>query len=128
SESISVVSETASMPVTISNDHPYPVKVSVSSQTDSTIIATSRLTEATIPANSEVQVTFTIRVATSGNATARIALLDRNGESFGTTQSTRITSSLQLSDKSGLILLAVGVLFGALGLWRQFTRKKDADE
>jgi hypothetical protein len=128
SESISVVSETASMPVTISNDHPYPVTVSVSSQTDSTIIATSRLTEATVPANSEVQVTFTIRVATSGEATTQITLLDRNGEQFGSTQSTRITSSLQLSDKSGLVLLAVGILFGALGLWRQFTRKKDADE
>jgi hypothetical protein len=128
SESISVVSETASMPVTISNDHPYPVQVRVSSQTDSTIIATSRITEATVPANSEVQVTFTIRVATSGEATTQIVLLDRDGQEFGSTQSTRITSSLQLSDKSGLILLGVGILFGALGLWRQFNRKKDADE
>lgn len=128
SESISVVSETASMPVTISNDHPFPVKVSVSSQTDSTIIATSRLVETTIPANSEVQVTFTIRVATSGKATARLNLLDRNGATFGSAQSTTITSSLQLSDMSGLLILGAAILFGTLGLWRQFNRKKDPDE
>ena len=63
--------------VTVRNNHPYPVRVKVSSLTDSMEIVTSRFTEVTIPANSEAQVTFAIRVATSGHATALSHALSR---------------------------------------------------
>ncbi|BDR55426.1 hypothetical protein KIMH_15370 [Bombiscardovia apis] len=128
SESVTIVSETAKMPVTLSNSHPYPVAVRVSSKTDSMEIVTTRTAYAVIPANSETQVTFTIRVATAGQADAEIALVDQDGVPFGQTRSTHITSNLRLSDMSGLLIVVLALLFGALGLWRQFTRKKDPDE
>ena len=74
------------------------------------------------------QVAFTIRVATSGTADATLSLQDRQGITFGATQTTHITSALQISDKSGFIIIGIAVLLGALGLWRQFHRKKDPDE
>mgnify|MGYP001050191076 len=116
------------MPVTVRNNHPYPVRVKVSSLTDSMEIVTSRFTEATIPANSEAQVTFAIRVATSGHATAHITLLDRNGDTFGSAQNTDITSVLRISDMTGFIIIGFSLLLGLVGLWRQFHRKKDPDE
>ena len=127
-ENVSVVSETAKMPVTISNSHPYPVKVKVSSLTNSMQIVTSRFDTVEVPAHGEAQVAFTIRVVASGTADATISLFDRNGMAFGTTQVTHITSALQISDKSGFVIIGFAVLLGAVGLWRQFNRKKDPDE
>ena len=127
-ENVNVVSETAQMPVTISNSHPYPVTVKVSSLTNSMQIVTSRFDTVEVPAHGEAQVAFIIRVATSGTADATLSLQDRQGITFGATQTTHITSALQISDKSGFIIIGIAVLLGALGLWRQFHRKKDPDE
>lgn len=127
-ENVNVVSETAQMPVTISNSHPYPVTVKVSSLTNSMQIITSRFDTVEVPAHGEAQVAFTIRVATSGTADATLSLQDRQGITFGATQTTHITSALQISDKTGFIIIGIAVLLGALGLWRQFHRKKDPDE
>lgn len=128
SESLTVVSETASMPVTVSNNHPYPVYARVSARTDSMEIVTSRTADTVIPARSEAQVTFKVRVATAGQANVDITLIDRNGKPFGQTRRARITSNLRLSDMSGLIIVVIAVLLGLWGLWRQFHRKKDPDE
>lgn len=128
SESINVVTETAKMPVTISNELPFPVHVQVSSLTDSMEIVTSRINEAVVPPGGETQITFDIRVTTSGRTTATLALLDRDGESFGATRSTSIASSLQISDMSGYFIIVFAIALGALGLWRQFHRVKDPDE
>ena len=98
------------------------------SLTDPMEIVTSRFSEAVIPAHSETQVTFTIRVATSGSAIARIAVLDRDGDAISDERTTTITSSLQLNDKSGLVIIVIAVIFAVLGLWRQFHRRKDPDE
>ncbi|RBP97270.1 hypothetical protein CRD60_07775 [Bifidobacterium aemilianum] len=127
-ENINVISETAKMPVTISNKLPYPVSVRVSSITDSMEIATSRFADVNIPARGEVQTTFNIRVATSGSTQARLTLQDRKGNNFSSPQTTSITSSLQISDKSGFVLIILALILGALGLWRQFHRQKDPDE
>ena len=127
-ENVNVVSETAQMPVTISNSHPYPVTVKVSSLTNSMQIVTSRFDTVEVPAHGEAQVAFIIRVATSGTADATLSLQDRQGITFGATQTTHITSALQISDKTGFIIIGIAVLLGALGLWRQSHRKKDPDE
>ncbi|RBP99676.1 DUF6049 family protein [Bifidobacterium xylocopae] len=128
SESVTVVSETATMPVTVSNTLPYPVSARVSAKTDSMEIVTTRTADTVIPAHSEAQVTFTVRVATAGQADAEISLVDRQGRPFSQTRTTRINSHLRLSDMSGLVIVAAALLFGALGLWRQFHRTKDPDE
>nr|WP_231129390.1 DUF6049 family protein [Bifidobacterium choloepi] len=128
SNDVNVVSETASLPVTVSNSLPYPVNVKVSSITDSMEIVTSRFAETTVPAAGEAQVTFTIRVSTSGTTIATEQLLDRQDQAFGKSKTTTITSALQISDKSGVAFIVLAVVLGILGLWRQFHRKKDPDE
>ena len=128
SESLNVVSETASMPVTVSNSHPYPVHARISARTDSMEIVTSRMAEAVIPARSEAQVTFKVRVAAAGRANVDIGLLDSQGRPFGQVRRAQITSNLRLSDMSGMLIIVFAVLLGLLGLWRQFHRTKDPDE
>lgn len=128
SNTVNVVSETASLPVTVSNALPYPVSVKVSSITDSMEIVTSRFATTQVPAKGEAQVTFTIRVSTSGTTTATEQLLDGNDQAFGTPKYTTITSALQISDKSGVAFIVIACLLGVVGLWRQFHRKKDPDE
>ncbi|WP_243394346.1 DUF6049 family protein [Bifidobacterium parmae] len=128
SETVTMVSETATMPVTVSNSTPYPVTIRVFSITDSPEIVTSRRNTVTIPARGEAQVTFTLRAATSGSATAHVSLQDRGGVTFGGSQDTAINCVLKISDKTGFIIIGLAVALGALGLWRQFNRKKDPDE
>ena len=128
SETVTMVSETATMPMTVSNTTPYPVRIRVFSITDSPEIVTSRLSTVTVPARGEAQVTFSLRAATSGSATAHVSLQDRNGGTFGGSQDTAINCVLKISDKTGFIIIGLAVALGALGLWRQFNRKKDPDE
>ncbi|WP_240541333.1 DUF6049 family protein [Bifidobacterium santillanense] len=128
SEAVTMVSETASMPVTISNTTAYPVTIRVSSITDSPEIVTSRTNTVTIAPRSESQVTFTLRAATSGSTAAHVTLLDRTDQAFGLAQDTPITCVLKISDKTGFVIIGLAVLLGILGLWRQFNRKKDPDE
>jgi hypothetical protein len=128
SEPITIVSESATMPVTIRNNHPYPVQVKVSSITDSMEIATSRFQDITVPAKSEAQTTFTVRASTSGATDAHLTLTDRNKSAFSTPQTTHISCAMRLSDKSGLAFIGVSLFLGVLGLWRQFHVKKDADQ
>lgn len=128
SENVTVVSETAQLPVTVSNKHPYPVYVRVSSITDSMEIVTSRIAQVLVPAHGEAQVTFDIRVIASGTADAHLTLVDRDGHAFSSPQNTAITSVLRISDKSGLAIIAFALALGALGLWRQIRRKKEHNE
>lgn len=125
---ITAVSETASMPVTISNAHPYPVRVYLSADTHAMEIVTRRKTLVNIPANSETQVTLPLRITTSIHTQATFVLEDRQHRIFSQQQRTLITSTLQISDKSGTIIIIFAFMLGALGLWRQFHRKKDPDE
>ena len=128
SEAVTMVSETATMPVTVRNSTPFPAQVTVSSITDSSEIATSRRTTITVPALAQTQTTFRLRAATSGSAIASIALEDRVGVRFGQMQQTSISCILKISDMTGFIIIAAAVVLGLLGLWRQFHRKKDPDE
>lgn len=127
-DSINIVSQSASMPVTIANSHPYAVRVRLMAGTDSEQIVSSSGEELTIPANSEVQSTLTIHVLSSGTATVTIQLQDANGQPISDTAEAKITSVLQINDWSGYAILALTVLLGLLGLWRQFHRVKDPDE
>lgn len=135
-DSITIVSQNAKMPITIANDHPYPVRVRFSAQSDSQrITATPDTTTDTaqdgsvlVPANSEIQTTVDVHVLQSGSADITINLLDRNGQPFGSGTNARVTSVFQINDWSGYAILAAAALLGVLGLWRQFHRVKDPDE
>ena len=128
SEAVTMVSETASMPVTIGNHTPFPVTLRVSSITDSPELVTSRHVDVSVAPGAEEQVTFTLRAATSTSTTAHVTLQDRDGVTFGAEQTTSISCLLKISDKTGFIIIGFAVALGLLGLWRQFHRKKDPDE
>lgn len=125
---ITVFSETASLPVTISNAHPYPIRVYLTATTKSMEIVLGRTQIVSIPADSEIQVTLPVRVTTSAQVKALFRLEDRQHHTFSTTNSTTITSTLQISDKSGTIIIIFAFALGIWGLYRQFHRKKDPDE
>ncbi len=125
---VTLVSETATMPITISNTNPYPVSVYLTAYTNSMEIVTRRKTSVKIAANSESQVILPLRSTTSSKVKATFTLEDRNRNIFGSTKETTITSTLQISDKSGTIIIIFAFALGALGLFRQFNRKKDPDE
>ena len=125
---ITAVSETASMPITISNAYQYPVKVYLSADTHAMEIVTRRKTLVSIPANSETQITLPLRITTSLHTKATFVLEDNQNHAFSKPEYTLITSTLQISDKSGTIIIIFAFMLGLLGLWRQFHRKKDPDE
>ena len=125
---VTLVSETATMPITISNTNPYPVSVYLTSYTNSMEIVTPRKTPVKIAANSETQIILPLRSTTSSKARAIFGLEDRSHRAFYNHKETMITSTLQISDKSGTIIIIFAFALGILGLWRQFHRKKDPDE
>lgn len=125
---VTLVSETATMPITISNTNPYPISVYLTAYTNSMEIVTRRKTPVKIAANSESQVILPLRSTTSSKVKATFALEDRNHNVFSGTKETAITSTLQISDKSGTIIIIFAFALGAFGLFRQFNRKKDPDE
>lgn len=128
STSVNVVSETASLPISISNSYPYPVTLRISALTDSMEIVTSRIVEVRVPGGGEAQTSFTIRATTASQANAHVVMMDRNGRVFGAPQDIEIISTLRLSDKSGFSIIVVGVALCLIGLWRQCKRTKDPDE
>lgn len=127
-KNITVVSETASLPVVVSNAHPYPIKVYIAATTQSMEIVLARKTLVIVPANSETQVTLPVRVTTSTQTKATLSLEDRQHDTFSQSQFTTITGTLQISDKSGTIIIMFAFALGIWGLWRQFHRKKDPNE
>ncbi|WP_165776723.1 DUF6049 family protein [Bifidobacterium simiarum] len=127
-DSISIVSQSAKMPITIANDHPYAVRVRFASASDSALFSTTQDGEVVVPPNSEVQDTITVHVLQSGTANIHITLQDHEGNSFGAGADARVTSVLQINDRSGYVILALAAVLGVVGLWRQFNRVKDPDE
>lgn len=125
---VNVVSESASLPVTVTNSLPYPISLRISSRTDSMEIVTSRFVDVNVPPDSEAPATLEIRVSTSGTTVANQELVNHEGVPLSGIHTTTITSSLQISDKSGIVFIIIAVLLGIVGLWRQFHRKKDPDE
>lgn len=128
--SINVFSQTAQMPVTITNALPFPVTVTVPAETNSnaTTIAPKAGRTVTVPANSEAQATYTISTVGASAVTARFHLLSQTGTQFGSVAKTRIYTQLSLNETSGNIIIIIAVALGILGLWRQFHVKKDADQ
>ncbi|MBW3088659.1 hypothetical protein KIH77_07955 [Bifidobacterium sp. 82T24] len=128
-DSINIVSQSAKMPITIANDHPYPVHIRFTARTTSEqITASADDTDVVVLPHAEVQSTVNVHILSSGSANVIIQLQDRDGRTFGTSTSAHVTSVLQINDWSGYAILALAFLLGAFGLWRQFHRIKDPDE
>jgi hypothetical protein len=125
---INVFSESAATPATIKNALPFPISIAVDATTDSNAISITKSKNVDVNAGSEAQATFTIHVVGTGSATATFAPTDRKGRTFGTSPSTVIYSQLTINDMSGNILIILALLLGAVGIYRQATRRKDPDQ
>lgn len=126
--SINVFSETAQTPVTVKNMLPFPISIKVRAATDSNAILITHEQSLEVPDGSEAQTTFKISVVGTGSATATFTPSDRDGQIFGTAPSTVINSQLTINDMSGNILIIIALLLGAVGIYRQATRRKDPDQ
>lgn len=125
---INVFSETAQTPTTVKNMLPFPISITLRATTDSNAITITNGRSIEVPAGSEAQATFKIRVVGTGSAVATFATVDRDGHAFGTAQSSTIKSQLTIYDMSGNVLIILALLLGAVGIYRQATRRKDPDQ
>ena len=97
---VNVVSESASLPVTVTNSLPYPISLRISSRTDSMEIVTSRFVDVNVPPGSEAQATLEIRVSTAGTTVANQELVNHEGVPLSGIHTTTITSRCRSATKA----------------------------
>lgn len=125
---INVFSVTAQTPVTVKNALPFPVELALHAQTTTNAISITKRKTITVPATSEAQATFDIRVVGAGEADATFTPTDRDTMPFGAPATTTIYSQLTISDMSGNFFIGAALLLGVVGIYRQAKRKKDPDQ
>lgn len=121
--SVVMMSSTASLPVTITNNAPFDVQVSVSARSGAASLAASGTDSVTIPAHSEQQVTLTLQAYSSGSTYVDLQLQDCHGDAVGNSIIVNVSNSLRLNDALGNAIIAIAAILAVGGLWRQFHRK-----
>lgn len=121
--SVVMMSSTASLPVTITNNAPFDVQVSVSARSGAASLAASGTDSVTIPAHSEQQVTLTLQAYSSGSTYVDLQLQDCHGDAVGGSIIVNVSNSLRLNDALGNAIIAIAAILAVGGLWRQFHRK-----
>jgi hypothetical protein len=121
--SVVMMSSTASLPVTITNNAPFDVQVSVSARSGAASLAASGTDSVTIPAHSEQQVTLTLQAYSSGSTYVDLQLQDCHGDAVGGSIIVNVSNSLRLNDALGNATIAIAAILAIGGLWRQFHRK-----
>lgn len=121
--SVVMMSSTASLPVTITNNAPFDVQVSVSARSGAASLAASGTDSVTIPAHSEQQVTLTLQAYSSGSTYVDLQLQDCHGDAVGGSIIVNVSNSLRLNDALGNAIIAIAAILAIGGLWRQFHRK-----
>lgn len=125
--SVSAVSDKANLPLTITNSLPFSVKVGIKGTVlkktaQNTGIEISSVKDITVHAHSNKQTTLTITAQGGRRASAKLSLTDSQGKEFGRAVTTQITSALAVNDITGYAIIAIAVILGALGLYRQIRR------
>lgn len=125
--SVSAVSDKANLPLTITNSLPFSVKVGIKGTViketaQNTGIEILSVKDITVHAHSNKQTTLTITAQGGRRASAKLSLTDSQGKEFGKAVTTQITSALAVNDITGYAIIAVAVILGALGLYRQIRR------
>ena len=125
--SVSAVSDKANLPLTITNSLPFSVKVGIKGTVlketaQNTGIEISSVKDITVHAHSSKQTTLTITAQGGRRASAKLSLTDSQGKEFGRAVTTQITSALAVNDITGYAIIAIAVILGALGLYRQIRR------
>lgn len=120
--SVVMMSSTASLPVTITNNAPFDVQVSVNARSGAASLAVGT-DSVTIPAHSEQQVTLTLQAYSSGSTYVDLQLQDCHGDAVGGSIIVNVSNSLRLNDALGNAIIAIAAILAIGGLWRQFHRK-----
>lgn len=121
--SVVMMSSTASLPVTITNNAPFDVQVSVSARSGAASLAASGTDSITVPAHSEQQVTLTLQAYSSGSTYVDLQLQDCHGDAVGSSIIVNVSNSLRLNDALGNAIIVIAAILAVGGLWRQFHRK-----
>ncbi|MFD0704524.1 DUF6049 family protein [Alloscardovia venturai] len=128
--SLHVVSESATIPVMISNDLPVPVKVGVSPQSTSSVH--SEVTVAgheanVIDAHTDQQITLSVHAISGWSTDFKLYLTTKANSRFPETSSVekvRITSKITILDNAGYIIFVLAILLAIVGAHRQIARYK----
>lgn len=126
--SVVMMSSTANLPVTIVNDAPVDVKVSVSAQSGATSLSISGSDGILIASRGEQQVTLALQAYSSGSSYVELQLHDSHDQALGSIITVGVSNSLRLNDGLGNAIIVLAIILAVGGLWRQFHRKPVASE
>lgn len=125
--SLNAVSDKVTLPVTITNDLPFPIQVGLRGTVEKDVaqnlgISLTPVDGITVGAHDDQQVSMTVSVLSGRRGKARISLVDRRGKAFGTASSTQIIGSFAVNGPVGYAIIALAVVLGLLGAYRQTKR------
>lgn len=119
--SVNIISRTAEIPVQVTNDLPYPVRVSVDVQAVSPIVTTTT-TKARVPGRASVTVRVPVEVRSNGDARAVVALRSDSGIEISATERVVLHAHRGFEDRFLLVMAAAVVLLFLAGLARSISR------
>ena len=124
---MNAVSDKVTLPVTITNDLPFPIQVGLRGTVEKDVaqnlgISLTPVDGITVGAHDDQQVSMTVSVLSGRRGKAQISLVDRRGKAFGTASSTQIIGSFAVNGPVGYAIIALAVVLGLLGAYRQTKR------
>ncbi len=130
--SITIVSNSASIPVTITSTLPFDIKVGVSvkdgNSTTADGINVQSADPITVRAYSQQQVTLAAQTTNGWKSSVKTQLMDSHKAVFGSVCTMNINSQFHINDKIGYVIFAVAIVLGVLGARKQIQREeKDSD-
>ncbi|TCD54282.1 hypothetical protein EJ419_04395 [Alloscardovia theropitheci] len=125
--SLHVVSETATVPVTISNNLPVSLRINVATRSSEKVrseVTISGADNITVNAHSEQQVTLPVRAISGWTTTFQIYITTAEGMLINSKKDISISSSFTIMDNAGYVIFALAILLAVLGIRRQISRSR----
>ncbi len=129
-QSLHVVSETATVPVTLSNNLPVSLKVNVATMSSEKVrseVTIDGMKDITLAAHSEQQITLPVRAISGWTTTFQIYLTTAEGTIINTKKSITVSSSFTIMDNAGYAIFGLAILLAVLGIKRQISRGRSAE-
>lgn len=127
--SLHIVNQSASVPVTVTNDLPVPVKIRVNAQSTGKVSSEVRVGSSEnirIAAHNRTQVMLPVTAISGWTVTFKIFLTDTHGTALSdSTQRIEITSNISILDNAGYGIFALALLLAVVGARRQMHRQKE---
>lgn len=124
--SVNVISRDAEVPIQVTNNLPYPVRVTVFVRPTAPLI-TTHTQVARIPGRSSTTVRVPVQVRANGPVNAAVTLRDRDGNTIGTPIVAHMNVHMGVEDRFMLVLGGIVVVLFLAGLVRSIMRGRKMD-